>query len=200
MSWFYVGLCSLDLDYLSFLSRIKRNRKFFVKHFPVFSKIPSISMDAHSRDALPRQHRVTTEFIIETQPHGQWREMRGNDSYKHLGGCKKMVKTKQPRVSSACTAALAPGVPLSLLAAMLMTAWSHRLTHIPGSLRGASPKTRPTPHLYYPPVGKVLNCSCCKSNTVAPCADLSEMSCKTGREGTSLAWVSSRVRCKLQEK
>lgn len=126
MSWFYVGLCSLDLDYLSFLSIIKKPRKSFVKHFPMFfSKIPSTSMDAHPRDALPGQHIVTTEFIIELLClNGQWREMRGNDSYRHLGRCKKLVKTKQPtRVSSAWAAALALGTLLGLLAAMLMGVW-----------------------------------------------------------------------------
>lgn len=33
VSWFYVDLHSLDLDYLSFLSIMKRNRKAFVKHY-----------------------------------------------------------------------------------------------------------------------------------------------------------------------
>lgn len=51
----------------------------------------------------------------------------------------------------------------------------HMLTHITGSLRkeehlpklGLCPRLHPTP-----PVVKVLNCSCCKSNTVEACADL----------------------------
>lgn len=84
----------------------------------------------------------------------------------------------------------------------------HRLTHITESLRkeehlpklGLWPCLHPIPLHPTPPVVKVLNCSCCKSNTVEACADLWEMSCKTGRKGTSLAQVSSRVRYKLQEK
>lgn len=113
------------LSFFSFYNK-KNPRKSFVKPFPMFfSKIPSTSMDAHPRDALPGQHIVTTEFIIELLClNGQWREMRGNDSYRHLGRCKKMVKTKQPmRVSSACAAALAPGALLGPLAAMLMGVW-----------------------------------------------------------------------------
>ena len=61
--WFYVGLRSLCLDCLSFLSIMKRNRRSFVKHFPKLSTIPSTFMDAHPTDDLPRQHRVTTEFM-----------------------------------------------------------------------------------------------------------------------------------------
>lgn len=85
----------------------------------LFSKIPSTSIDAHSIDTLPRQHTVTTEFIIELICHkGQLREMRVMIAIAIWGRYKEIVKTKPPmRVSSACAAELAPG---TLLAAMLM--------------------------------------------------------------------------------